>query len=213
MDILERIGACGLVPVAVIEDAADAVPAARALLAGGIDTMEITLRTGAALNAIREVSKGVPEMLTGAGTVLNLDQAKRAVDAGARFIVSPGLDEELAAWCVGEGIPVTPGCVTPTEIMRALTLGLTVLKFFPANVYGGLAAMKGLAGPFGDVRFIPTGGINQANIGEYRAAPFVHAVGGSWVCSRGDISGHHFDRITSLCKEAVAAMTASRGPA
>ena len=180
----------------------NAVPAAKAVLAGGVDVMEITFRTAAALESIAAVSSECPEMLVGAGTVLNQVQCKNAIEAGAGFIVSPGFDRKTAEYCLERKIAVTPGCVTPTEIMQALELGLKVVKFFPANVYGGLAAMKALAGPFTDVKFIPTGGVNAGNLKEYITAPFVYAVGGTWMCSKGDISDGRFDRITQLCREA-----------
>lgn len=204
MDVSEKLRKCGIVPVVVIENEKDAVPTAQALLAGGIDVMEITFRTACAEAAIKAVAKNVPEMTVGAGTVLNLEQGKKAVDAGAKFIVSPGLDEELVKWCVSENVAVTPGCVTPTEIMRALSLGLNVVKFFPANIYGGLGAMKALSAPFKTVKFIPTGGVNGENIGEYVSAPFVFAVGGSWVCTKADIAANNFDKITELSTAAVS---------
>jgi 2-dehydro-3-deoxyphosphogluconate aldolase/(4S)-4-hydroxy-2-oxoglutarate aldolase len=168
--------------------------------------MEITFRTAAAPDAISAVAKECPDMTVGAGTVITLEQCKRAVFLGAKFIVSPGFDEEVVRWCVENKIAATPGCVTPTEIMAAMKLGLKVLKFFPANVYGGLGAMKALSGPFGSVRFIPTGGVNAQNISEYGIAPFVHAVGGSWVCAKADIAAHKFDKITQLCRESRQAM-------
>ncbi len=202
MDVLERIATSGIVPVVVLDDAKDAIPTAVALLAGGIDVMEITFRTAAAPDAIRAVSENCPDMLVGAGTVITLDQCKKAVDCGAKFIVAPGFEEEVVRWCVEHDVAVTPGCVTPTEIMSALKLGLKVLKFFPANVYGGLSAMKALSGPFGDVKFIPTGGVNEQNVGEYIAAPYIHAVGGSWVCAKTDITAGNFDKITALCSKA-----------
>lgn len=204
MKYTDRLGKNAVIPVVVLDDAKNAVPTAHALLAGGIDVMEITLRTDAALDSIRAVSKQCPEMLVGAGTVLTVEQARAAAEAGARFIVSPGFDKELVKWCLDNDMTVTPGCVTPTEIMAALKMGVNVLKFFPANIYGGLPAMKGLSGPFGQVKFIPTGGVNGQNIGEYSAAPFVHAVGGSWVCTKADIAAGNFEKITNLCKEAVA---------
>ena len=145
-------------------------------------------------------------MLVGAGTVVTLEQCKKAVDCGAKFIVSPGFSEEVVAWCVANSIAVVPGCVTPTEMMSAMSYGLKVVKFFPANVYGGLNAMKALSGPFGGIKFIPTGGVNGQNIGEYMAAPFIHAVGGSWVCAKEDIAAGNFDKITALCKQARAAI-------
>jgi 2-dehydro-3-deoxyphosphogluconate aldolase/(4S)-4-hydroxy-2-oxoglutarate aldolase len=204
MKYSERLGLNAVVPVVVIEDAKNAVPTAKALLAGGIDVMEITLRTAAGMDAIKAVVKEVPEMLVGAGTVLNVEQAKAVVAAGGKFIVSPGFDPELVKWCVDNDVTVTPGCVTPTEIMAALKLGVDVIKFFPANIYGGLGAMKGLSGPFGNIKFIPTGGVDGKNISEYACAPFVHTVGGSWVCSKADIAAGNFDKITQLCKEAVS---------
>lgn len=206
MDVLKRLAGAGVVPVVVLEDAAQAVPAAKALVAGGIDVMEITFRTAAARDSIAAVAKECPEMLVGAGTVITLEQCKTAVEAGAKFIVAPGYCEEVVAWCVENGVAVTPGCVTPTEIMRAMSHGLKVIKFFPANVYGGLTAMKSLAGPFGGIKFIPTGGVNGKNVGEYISAPFIHAVGGSWVCTKADIAAGNFDKITALCREAREAI-------
>lgn len=202
MDVLSRLAAAGVVPVVVLDNAADAVPTAKAMVAGGIDVMEITFRTAAAADSIRAVAAEVPEMLVGAGTVLNLEQCKLAVECGAKFIVSAGYDEETVAWCVENGVAVTPGCVTPTEIMAALKHGLKVVKFFPANVYGGLNAIKALSGPFVGLKFIPTGGVNQQNLGEFVSNPSIHAVGGSWVCPKADIAAHNFDKITQLCAEA-----------
>lgn len=202
MDVLKRLAQSGVVPVVVLEDAKDAVPTAKAMLAGGIDVMEITFRTAAAADSIKAVAQECPDMVVGAGTVINLEQCKLAVECGAKFIVSPGYDEDTVAWCCDNGIPVTPGCVTPTEIMMALKHGLKVLKFFPANVYGGLSAIKSLAGPFGGVKFIPTGGVNAQNLAEFISSPYIHAVGGSWICPKADIAAGNFDKITALCKEA-----------
>lgn len=202
MDVLKRLAQSGVVPVVVLEDAKDAVPTAKAMLAGGIDVMEITFRTAAAADSIKAVAQECPDMVVGAGTVINLEQCKLAVECGAKFIVSPGYDEETVAWCCDNGVPVTPGCVTPTEIMMALKHGLKVLKFFPANVYGGLSAIKSLAGPFGGVKFIPTGGVNAQNLAEFISSPYIHAVGGSWICPKADIAAGNFDKITALCKEA-----------
>lgn len=202
MDVLKRLAQSGVVPVVVLEDAKDAVPTAKAMLAGGIDVMEITFRTAAAADSIKAVAQECPDMVVGAGTVINLEQCKLAVECGAKFIVAPGYDEETVAWCCDNGIPVTPGCVTPTEIMMALKHGLKVLKFFPANVYGGLSAIKSLAGPFGGVKFIPTGGVNAQNLAEFISSPYIHAVGGSWICPKADIAAGNFDKITALCKEA-----------
>ena len=203
MNVSERLARSAVVPVVVLDDAKDAVATAKALLAGGVDVMEITFRTAAAADSIKAVAENCPDMLVGAGTVITLDQCRKAVECGAKFIVAPGFDEEVVRWCVENGVAVTPGCVTPTEIMAAMKLGLKVVKFFPAGVYGGLSAMKALSGPFGSVKFIPTGGVNGDNIGEYAAAPFIHAVGGSWLCAKADIAAGNFDKITQLCKTAV----------
>lgn len=202
MDVLKRICAGRIVPVAVIDRADDAVETAQALLGGGIDSIEITFRTAAAEEAIAAVCASCPEMLTGAGTVITLEQCKRAVAAGAKFIVSPGLDEEVVNWCLAQGVPVIPGCATPTEMMQAMKLGLTTVKFFPANVYGGASAIKALGGPFGQLKFIPTGGVNAENLREYLALPQVAAVGGSWMCAKNDVLSHNFDRIRELSRQA-----------
>lgn len=202
MTVMERLANSIVVPVVVLEKAEDAVPTAKAMLAGGVDTMEITFRTACAPEAIKAVAENCPEVLVGAGTVINLEQCKLAVSMGARFIVSPGYSEEIVSWCVENNIPVTPGCVTPTEIMAAVNHGLKVIKFFPANVYGGLNAMKNLSAPFVGLKFLPTGGVNTANIREYIDAPFVHAVGGSWVCPKAEIAAGNFEKITQLCREA-----------
>ena len=202
MDVLKRLADSVVVPVVVLEKAEDAIPTAKAMLAGGIDTMEITFRTACAPEAIKAVAENCPEVLVGAGTVLNLEQAKLAVSMGAKFIVSPGFSEEVVAWCVENGIAVAPGCVTPSEIMSAKKYGLKMVKFFPANVYGGLNAMKNLSAPFVGIKFLPTGGVNGGNIKEYVDAPFVHAVGGSWVCTKADIAAGQWEKITLLCQEA-----------
>lgn len=205
MTVLERLARSIVVPVVVLDEVKDAVPTANAMVAGGIDVMEITFRTAAAPEAIKAVAENCPDMLVGAGTILNLDQCKLAVEMGAKFIVSPGFDATVVEWCIANGVAVTPGCVTPTEITAAVNHGLKVVKFFPANVYGGLNAMKNLSAPFVGVKFMPTGGVNAANIKEYVDAPFIHAVGGSWVCPKADIKAGNFEKITQLCKEARAA--------
>ena len=202
MDVLKRLADSIVVPVVVLDKVEDAVPTARAMAAGGVDTMEITFRTACAPEAIKAVAENCPEVCVGAGTIVNVEQAKLAVQMGAKFIVSPGFSDEVVGWCVENNIPVAPGCVTPTEIMGALKHGLKMVKFFPANVYGGLNAMKNLAGPFVGLKFLPTGGVNAANIKEYIDAPFIHAVGGSWVCPKADIAAGNWDKITALCVEA-----------
>ena len=200
--ILKKLAACGIVPVVVLDDVKDAVPTARALLAGGVDVMEITFRTAAAADSIRAVRESCPEMLVGAGPVITLDQCKQALECGAKFIVSPGFDPEVVSWCAERNVPITPGCVTPTEIMAAMKHGLNVVKFFPAGVYGGLKAMKALSAPFGGIKFIPTGTVDAKNLKEYLEAPFVHAVGGSWLCPKKEIAAGNFDAVTALCREA-----------
>ena len=207
----DRIRKAAVVPVVVLENAKDAVPTARALLDGGVDVMEITFRTAAAADAIRAVAENCPEMLVGAGTVITLEQCQKALDCGAKFIVSPGFDPEVVRWCVERNVPVTPGCVTPTEIMAAGKLGVKVVKFFPAGIYGGLKAMKALAAPFGGVQFIPTGGVDAGNLKEYLEAPFVWAVGGSWLCPKKEIAAGNFDAITALCRQARAIVREVRG--
>ena len=211
MNTADRMRRTGIVPVVVLDDAKDAVLTAKALLAGGVDVMEITFRTAAAADSIKVVSENCPEMLVGAGTVVTLDQCKQALECGAKFIVSPGFDPEVAAWCVERNVPIMPGCVTPTEIMAAMKLGLNVVKFFPAGVYGGLKAMKPLSAPFGGIKFIPTGGIDAKNLKEYLEVPFVHAVGGSWLCPKKEIAAGNFDAVTALCREASQIVKEVRG--
>ena len=209
--VLQLMKKSGVIPVVVLDDTAKALPTANALLAGGVSVMEITFRTAAAADSIKAVSENCPEMLVGAGTVVTLDQCKQALECGAKFIVSPGFDPEVVSWCVERNIPITPGCVTPTEIMTAMKLSLNVVKFFPAGVYGGLKAMKALAAPFGGVKFIPTGGVDAKNLKEYLEAPFVHAVGGSWLCPKKEIAAGNFDAVTALCREASEIVKEVRG--
>lgn len=202
MDSLTRIGTCGIVPVVVIDDAQDAVPTARALLAGGVDVMEITLRTPAGLDAIGAVAQGCPEMLVGAGTVLSLAQCRQAVERGAKFIVSPGYDPAIVDWCVAEGVAVLPGCVTPTEITATRNAGLSVVKFFPANVYGGVKAIKALSGPFQDITFVPTGGVGLGNLAEF-VTPAVFAIGGGFLCDKAAVNSGDWEAITQVCRQSV----------
>lgn len=209
--VLQLMKKSGVIPVVVLDDTAKALTTANALLAGGVSVMEITFRTAAAADSIKAVSENCPEMLVGAGTVVTLDQCKQALECGAKFIVSPGFDPEVVSWCVERNVPITPGCVTPTEIMAAMKLGLNVVKFFPAGVYGGLKAMKSLSAPFGGVKFIPTGGVDAKNLKEYLDAPFVHAVGGSWLCPKKEIAAGNFDAVTALCREASQIVKEVRG--
>jgi len=205
VDILERMTQSKIIPVVVLEDAEQAVPLARALVAGGITVAEVTFRTAAAADAIRRMSE-VPEMLVGAGTVLTPEQVDEAADAGARFIVCPGFLPSVVERSIERGLVVVPGAVTPSEIMSALALGLTTLKFFPANVYGGVSALAGLAAPFPQVRFVPTGGVSSANLAEYLALPNVAAVGGTWMVKPDLIASGDFEAVESLSREAVASV-------
>lgn len=208
---VEQVAACGVVPVVVLEDAEQAVPTAKALLKGGINAMEITFRTSAAKASIEKVAREVPEMIVGAGTVVNVQQLHDAVDAGAKFIVSPGSDAEIIAEAVKLGVPITPGVVTPSEIMIGLKLGLKVFKFFPAENYGGLKTIKALSGPFPQIKILPTGGINQGNAAEYFKNPKILAVGGSWMCTKDMIASGDFDGIAEKSAAATALFKEIRG--
>jgi len=200
--VLEQIACIGIVPVIAIENAADAPALARALLAGGLPVAEITFRTAAGEEAIRRIVDEVPAMLVGAGTVLNVSQAERAIDAGAKFIVSPGLDAETVLFCRSKGLPVFPGCATPTEMQAGLNLGLTHLKFFPAEQAGGLAYLRAVSAAYPVLRFMPTGGIGPKNLREYLSFEKIFACGGSWMCSKNLINEGRWEEITKLCKEA-----------
>lgn len=203
MNFTDRVCEAGIVPVVVLNRVEDAVPLAGALLKGGITFMEITFRTECAADCIEVISREVPDMTVGAGTVINVEQAKTAVAGGAKFIVSPGFDEETVRWALDNDIPVIPGTVTPTEIMKAVGMGLRVLKLFPADVYGGIKAIKALSAPFGQVRFLPTGGVSPDNLKDFISNKAVAAVGGSWVCKKDDIANRDWDKITALSAEAV----------
>lgn len=196
-----------IVPVVVLHDARDAEPLGRAMVAGGLPVAEVTFRTSAAADSIRAM-RDVEGLLVGAGTVLDPAQVDQAVKAGARFIVSPGLRADVVRAAQDAGLPVLPGAVTPTEIMAALELGLDTVKFFPAGVYGGAAAIKALSAPFGGVQFVPTGGVSAANLSEYLSLPCVPAVGGSWMVPTDAIREGAFGTVTQLCADAVAAAAA-----
>ncbi|HEV7298527.1 MAG TPA: bifunctional 4-hydroxy-2-oxoglutarate aldolase/2-dehydro-3-deoxy-phosphogluconate aldolase [Tepidisphaeraceae bacterium] len=201
-DILSQIAANRLMPVIALDDTDDAAPLGDALIAGGLPVAEITFRTAAAEASIRTMSK-MPGMLVGAGTVLDVDTVKRAVDAGAKFMVSPGFSSKVVSYCVDNNIPITPGTVTPTDIQAAIEHGITTVKFFPAETFGGIKAIKTLAAPFGQIRFIPTGGITEKQLLDYLGFKPVLAVGGSWFVTKDLISAKKFDEITRLTSQAV----------
>ena len=205
-----KIERLGIVPVVVIDDAADAAPLARALVAGGLPVAEVTMRTSAALDAIAAIVRYVPDAFVGAGTVLNVGQARAAVDAGAGYVVSPGYDLGVVDWCLEHEVPCIPAGVTPTEVMALVNRGIAVTKFFPAAQFGGLSTIKALASVFVGHRFMPTGGVNVANVGEYLANPAVIACGGSWMVPRDLVAQGDFESIERLSAEASALVGALR---
>jgi 2-dehydro-3-deoxyphosphogluconate aldolase/(4S)-4-hydroxy-2-oxoglutarate aldolase len=203
-DPIARLGELGIIPVVRLEDPTQGDRLAEALLAGGLPCAEITFRTAAAGEGIRRMCARSPQMLVGAGTVVTTEQAQQAVEAGARFIVSPGFDRRVVEWCLGHVVPVMPGVATPTEILIALESGLDVLKFFPAEALGGKAMLEALAAAFVGVKFVPTGGITAANAAAYLKLPMVFALGGSWLVAPKLIAAGAFDEIVRLTAEAVA---------
>lgn len=209
-EIFEKIHQIGILPVIALDDAAQAVPLAKALAAGGIPAAEVTFRTAAGEEAIRRIAREVPEVLVGAGTVLTCEQADRAASAGARFIVSPGTNPKVVQHCQEKGVQPVPGVVTPTEIETALELGLGVLKFFPAEPSGGLGMIKALAAPYTQIKFIPTGGISAANVWEYLKHPKILACGGSWMVKKDLVNAEKFDEIQALAAQAAAIVKSVR---
>lgn len=201
--INEKFAQFGVVPVVVLEDANDAKPLAEALVKGGLPCAEVTFRTQAAEESIRIMTQLYPDMLVGAGTVLTTDQADRAVQAGAKFIVSPGFDPEIVDYCLQKDIPVFPGCITPSEVAQAVKRGLKVIKFFPAAQFGGVDTIKALAAPYTSVQFMPTGGISAANLKDYLSYNKILCCGGSWMVKGDLVKAGDFDKIYELTKEAA----------
>ena len=195
-EVLAKVQQIGVIPVIAIEDAAKAVPLARALTAGGIPAAEVTFRTAAGEEAIRQIAQNCPEVLVGAGTVLNEEQCDRAIAAGARFIVSPGYNEALVAHCQARGIPVLPGCVNASDMTRAVNAGLEVVKFFPAEQSGGLSFLKALAPVFPKLSFMPTGGVSAKNLMDYLGYDRIVACGGTWMVKKDLIEAEQWDEIT-----------------
>ena len=202
-EVLEKIQKIGIVPVVVLDDAKDAAPLAKALCEGGLPCAEVTFRTAAAEESIRIMAKEFPEMLVGAGTVLTTEQVDRAVNAGAKFIVSPGLNPTVVKYCVDKGIPVTPGTSNPSDVEMAISLGLDVVKFFPAEQAGGINMIKAMAAPYTQMKFMPTGGISAQNAAEYLALPNVLCCGGSWMVPGKLLDAGDFDAIEALAREAA----------
>ena len=206
MEIFKQLSLVGLVPVIKVKNAADAVPLCKALKNGGLPVAEITFRTDAAEEAIQLVHEALPEVLLGAGTVLTPEQADRAWAAGAGYIVSPGLNPTVVSHCLAKGYPILPGCANPSDIETALSFGLHTVKFFPAEALGGLKMIKAMSAPYGDVRFVPTGGINEKNLPEYMAFPKISACGGSWMVPEDAIADKDWNRIEKLTRNAVDIM-------
>ncbi len=205
-EVLKKISSYGIVPVVVIDDASQAVPLAKALCDGGLPVAEVTFRTAQAAEAIGRIAKEVPDMLVGAGTVLTCEQADRAISAGAQFIVSPGLNTKVVKHCMEKGVPITPGTSSPSDMEAALELGLDVVKFFPAEQLGGVAYLKAVSGPFTSLKFMPTGGINAANLNEYLSFSKIIACGGSWMVKPELIKAGDFAAVTRLVREAINTM-------
>ncbi len=202
MLIFEQFSKIGIIPVVVLDDSKDAAPLAKVLCENGLPCAEVTFRTSAAEESIRIMSREFPNMLVGAGTVLTKEQVDRAMNAGAKFIVSPGLNPKIVQYCIDNSVPVTPGTQTPSEMEQALELGLKVVKFFPAENAGGLAMIKAVAAAYVDLKFMPTGGINAKNVRDYLAYNRIIACGGSWMVKKDLVSAGEWDKIAALVKEA-----------
>lgn len=210
-NIFDQLQELGIVPVVVLDDVKDAEPLAKALVEGGLPCAEVTFRTDAAEESIRIMSEKYPEMLVGAGTVLTTEQVDRAVAAGAKFIVSPGLNPRIVKYCVEKNIPICPGCTNPSDIEQALENGLKVVKFFPAEPAGGLPMIKAMAAPYVGVKFMPTGGIKPSNVRSYLEYDRIIACGGSWMVPGDLVNSGDFDKIRELTKEAVEIVKEVRG--
>lgn len=210
-EVLKKIGETGIIPVVVLNDSKNAVPLAQALINGGLPCAEVTFRTDAAQQTISEMTKKFPQMFVGAGTVLTIEQVERAVDAGAKFIVSPGFNPKVVEYCLKKNYPITPGIMTPTEIEAALEFGLDVVKFFPAENAGGLKMIKAMAAPYTMMKFMPTGGINAANVRDYLKCDKILACGGSWMTKSDLIDCGNFAEIERLAKDAAQIVKEIRG--
>ena len=201
--VTEKISTLGVVPVVVLEDAKDAAPLAKALVEGGLPCAEVTFRTDAAEESIKIMTSEYPDMFVGAGTVLTIEQVDRAVAAGAKFIVSPGFDPEIVDYCLSKEIPIFPGCITPSEVAQAVKRGLKVVKFFPAEQFGGVATIKAMAAPYVGLKFMPTGGVSAKNLESYLSCDKIVACGGSWMVKGDLVKAGKFDEIKAMTEEAV----------
>ena len=209
-NIDSKISEIGIVPVIRIDDVEKAIPLAQALRDGDVPVAEVTFRTEQAEESIRRIAAEVPEVLIGAGTVITIEQADRAIAAGAKFIVSPGINPKIVEYCLEKSIPIFPGCITPTEIETALGYGLKTLKFFPAEQAGGLDFIKAVCAPYGNIKFMPTGGISLKNLGEYLSYSKIAACGGSYMSPANLINESKWEEITELCKKSVEIVRNSR---
>lgn len=209
--MINKIKELGVIPVIAIDDANDALELGKALIEGGLPVAEITFRTAAGKDAISIMAKEYPDMLIGAGTVLSIEQVKEAISVGAKFIVSPGFDPEVVDYCLENNIPIFPGCVTPSEVMQAIKRGINIVKFFPAGEFGGLKMIKAISGPFQNIKFIPTGGVNADNLRDYMSSDKVLACGGTWIAKKDLINNKEFEKIKGIVKEAVSIVKEVRG--
>ncbi|MFV0379561.1 MAG: bifunctional 4-hydroxy-2-oxoglutarate aldolase/2-dehydro-3-deoxy-phosphogluconate aldolase [Anaerorhabdus sp.] len=202
-DIYTRVFEAGVVPVVKIDRVEDALPLAKAFIDGGIDVAEITFRTECAAEAIKAITTAYPDMLVGSGTVLTTEQVDASIEAGAQFIVSPGLKVNIVKYCQSKNIPILPGCTNPSDVEQAIELGLKYVKFFPAEASGGLNYINALSGPFPQIKFMPTGGVNEDNLQAYMQSDKIIACGGTWMCKASDINSKDYPKITELTKSAI----------
>lgn len=210
MDIYEKLYKCGIIPVIKLDDADKSEALAKALLDGGLNVAEVTFRTSSAPEVIRRIAASFPDMTVGAGTVLSVEQAKEAIACGASFIVSPGFNPKVVKWCLDNSVTVIPGIATPTELEAAMEMGLSVVKFFPAEAFGGLKTLKAISAPYGNIRFMPTGGISLDNLDSYLSFGKIIACGGSFMVTGDLVKNGDFSAITDISKKAAEIVAAHR---
>lgn len=209
-NVMSQIQDIGIVPVVKLNNVEKAIPLCEALMAGGINVAEVTFRTECASEVIKTIARECKDMIVGAGTIINVEQAKLAIECGAKFIVSPGFSRDIVEYCQSQNIPVIPGCITPSEIMQAIDCGLNVVKFFPAKEFGGLSTMKSLSGPFGQIKFMPTGGVNLENLKEFITAKFIVACGGTYMVKDDLINSDNYEEITRLSRQSIEIIKEAR---